>query len=89
MSHLEPALEEHFCTNVLTCASRLQSTGPANDKAHPAPIAVSTPDQFGKELLKCIKGLPAAKVLILIHCMKGEYCCVCLGSHLFPNKYKI
>ena len=35
MSFLESSLEEYFCENVLTCASRLQSTGPVTTVAEP------------------------------------------------------
>ena len=54
MSFLEPALQEHPCDKVLTCASRLQSTDPAMDVAAPVSIAVYTADQSGKEFQKCV-----------------------------------
>lgn len=69
MHHLYQELEDHFCLNVLSCASRLQSACPNADISDPSPITVYTADQFGRELLQCMQGLSPAKVMVLV-CIK-------------------
>lgn len=64
MHHLYQELEDHFCLNVLSCASRLQSACPNADISDPSPMTVYTADQFGRELLQCMQGLSPAKVMV-------------------------
>ena len=68
MDHLEGTLKDHFCTNVLSCASCLQSAGAMDTLGDPGAMhmTVYTADQFGEELLQCMQGLPAAEVLLLL-----------------------
>lgn len=66
MDQLEGALDDHFCSNVLSCASRLQSAGAMDTLGDPGAMTVYTADQFGEELLQCMQGLSAAEVLLLL-----------------------
>lgn len=59
MESLKSDLEEHFCSNVLAAAYRLQSC--SSDPS--PPMALFSADEFGKEFLQCIEGLPAPRVI--------------------------
>ena len=62
MDYLEDALDVHFAQEILTCASRLQSTGHTEADQTQTTLSVDTGENFGLELLYCIEGLPAAEV---------------------------
>jgi len=61
-------LKVHFFDEVLTCAAKLQPANNADSTGNKSqlpdiPFSVNyTPEDFGEELLTCIKDLPAAQV---------------------------
>jgi len=62
MQELEGDLDTHFCQEVLTCASRFQSSSQTEIQAEPILSVENTVENFGLELLQCIQGLPPAQV---------------------------
>lgn len=90
MSSLQPKLEEHFCTKVLACASRLQSASPtAGSLSDPGTMSTSTADQFAEELLQCIQGLSAPQVERLKEytCMLGTLHTIFFLFFFFADSY--
>ena len=61
MEHLEEELLEHFCCNVLSSATRLQSST-GTEHVNQISVDVTIPEQFGQELLKCMQGIPQSQV---------------------------
>lgn len=53
MESLIDELDHHFTTNVLMCASKLQSF---TKEAEEQPLMIFTCNTFGEELLQCLKG---------------------------------
>ena len=60
MEYLDDALNDHFCQEVLVCASQLLSSQPNNPKGT---LLLNTVEKFGEDLFKCIQGIPAAQVI--------------------------
>ena len=61
LDDMETALKDHFCSKVLACASRLQSSGQGTPNQ--ASLCYYNADQFGEELAQCLQGLTPAKVI--------------------------
>ena len=60
MESMEQELEAYFLSNVLACASRLQSTHP-DDAKSTSSFSVYPAEKFGHELLECMQGLSPPK----------------------------
>ena len=70
MDHMQEKLQDHFCSNVLAVASRLQSSDAAVDTPATCSLSLFPAEQFGEELLQCIKKLSAPMVrLLVIECL--------------------